>query len=169
MNLFGEINEESKFRTLGFYEPFGSLMLCDKIETRWVRKNKKPPFPIGKYLFYTTQKDCNNMTLFNWCGAEIMLSISEALGTNKKPTLLGYAIAIGELVEVSVLKPTDKNTFVKFIGKEVRKDKNGKEHTYIQWGLHFKNVKKIEPFEWNFGKQGVGFVPYSELEKIKII
>ena len=50
-----------KIRTLGFYQPFGSLMLHGKIETRWVRKGKKPPFPLGKYIFYTTQKGKSKM------------------------------------------------------------------------------------------------------------
>lgn len=55
---FPKIETVSKIRTLGFYQPFGTLMLHGKIETRWVKVGKKPPFPEGKYLFYSTQKRC---------------------------------------------------------------------------------------------------------------
>ena len=168
MDLFGETNTEPKLRTLGFYEPFGSLMLHGKIETRWVMAGKKPPFPLGKYLFYTTKKECDNITLLNWCGSEIVSEIAGIFGSNEKPSLHGYAIGIGELVDVCELKASDTNTFVKFKGSKVVQ-KGDKEITYIQWGLWFENVRKIEPFEWKFGKQGVGFVPYSELQKIKKI
>src|SRR5688572_6071512 len=141
MDLFGN-NKNETIRTLAYYEPFGSLMFCNKIETRWVREGKQPPFPLGKYLFYTTKKPCSNMELFNWSGPEIMLEITKALGSPQWPKYNGYAIGM---------------------------DKDGIEHVYVQWGLHFTNAKKIKPFEWNYGKQGVGFVPDSELHKIEIV
>lgn len=109
------------------------------------------------------------MELFNWSGTELMLDITKALGSPQWPKYNGYAIGTADLVMKKKLTPDDKNTFVKFVGKEIRKDKDGIEHTYIQWGLHFVNQQAIEPFEWNFGKQGVGFVPDSELHKIKIV
>lgn len=156
-----------KIRTLGFYEPFGSLMLHNKVETRWVRKGKKPPFPLSKYLFYTTQQPCSNKDVFDWCGLEIMLSISETLGTNKKSELNGFAIAVGELVEVRPLTKEDEGkAFVKFIGEKTEVIK-GEKITKVQWALIFKDVKPITPFRWEHGKQGVGFLPehlYSKLQ-----
>jgi|SRR5688572_20240703 len=168
MDLFGN-NKNETIRTLAYYEPFGSLMFCNKIETRWVREGKQPPFPLGKYLFYTTKKPCSNMELFNWSGPEIMLEITKALGSPQWPKYNGYAIGMADLTKKAILTADDKPTFVKFVGKEIRKDKDGIEHVYVQWGLHFTNAKKIKPFEWNYGKQGVGFVPDSELHKIEIV
>lgn len=156
-----------KIRTLGFYQPFGSLMLNGKIETRWVRKGKKPPFPLGKYVFYTTQKACDTFTLFQWCGAEIMLSITNVLQNDSTKNLKGVALGIGELAEVRPLTIEDEAmAFVKFVGEktEVIEDV---EVTKVQWALIFKNVQPFKPFEWKHGKQGVGFLPdelYSKVE-----
>lgn len=52
-DLFG--NEV--IRSLGLHQPYASLMWThNKIETRWVKKGKKPPFPLGTYMIYATQK-----------------------------------------------------------------------------------------------------------------
>ncbi len=170
MNLFGE-KEQSRIRTLGFYQPFGSLMLYGKIETRWIMEDRKPPFPLGRYLFYTTQKNCDNPTLFDWCGAEIMKSISDTLGDDSTKDLNGYAIGIGDLVSTRLLTKEDEGrAFVKFIGREQKLNYiSAKYNTKDQWALIFENVQRIEPFQCTFGKQGVGFVPESEIDKIKII
>lgn len=158
----------AKIRTLGFYQPFGTLMLHGKIETRWVREGRNPPFPLGKYLFYTTQKSCDDATLLEWCGEEIMMSIVKEVLNDETRTLSGYAIAVGDLWKTEQLKkPEEAKSFVKFIGNKTFETKEGWD-AKTQWGLHFENVKRIEPFKWNFGKQGVGFVPESELNKIKI-
>lgn len=158
-----------KTRTLGFYQPFGSLMLHGKIETRWVRAGKKPPFPLGKYLFYTTQKPCDQKSLESWCGGEIIHRIHKILEHEPTANLNGYAIATGNLVEVKLLTPDDENTFVKFIGSKIDTESKDLCVRKVQWGLHFKDVERIEPFKWKFGKQGVGFVTDSELGKIKPI
>ena len=163
-----------KIRTLGFYQPFGSLMLNGKIETRWVRKGKKPPFPLGKYVFYTTQKSCDMFTLFQWCGAEIMLSITNTLQNDSTKDLKEVALGIGELVEVRPLTIEDEAmAFVKFVGEKTELI-NGVEVTKVQWALIFKNLKPFEPFDWkindkSIGKQGVGFLPdefYSKVESL---
>lgn len=163
------MNENNKIRTLGFYQPFGSLMLHGKIETRWVEVNKKPPFPEGKYLFYTTKKSCDSFELLQWCGREIMLSITETLRNEPTKIYSGYAIGMGDLVCVDELRDVDEEkAFVKFKGYKVVFNKYGREVTYIQWALRFENIERIKPFKWEFGKQGVGFVPESEIEKISI-
>lgn len=148
-----------KIRTLGFYQPFGSLMLHGKIETRWVRKGKKPPFPLGKYIFYTTQKACDTFTLFQWCGAEIILSITNTLQNDSTKDLKEVALGIGELIEVRPLTKEDEAmAFVKFLGEKTEFI-DDVEITKVQWALIFKNVQPFEPFEWKYGKQGVGFLP----------
>ena len=154
-------------RTIGLYQPFASLMLHGKIETRWIREGKKPPFPKGKYLFYSTQKRCDDSTLLSWSGSEKAALIYELMQHEPTVKLGGYAIGIGNLVDVRLLLPNDANTFIKFVGKKTELIKD-EQVTKVQWALFFENVQRIEPFIWVHGKQGVGYVPPIELPKIKI-
>ena len=177
-DLFG--NDDSKrnddnskriIRTLGFYQPFGTLMLppYNKIETRWVREGKKPPFPAGKYLFYTTQKPCDSDTLLSWAGKAIVDTISNLFCDEPTKLLFGYAIGIADLVNVRLLTPEDQDkAFVQFVGRKTEVI-DEKEVVKVQWALVCENVQRIEPFEWKFGKQGVGLVPESEISKIRIV
>lgn len=158
-DLFGN-NELEKVRTLGFYQPFGSLMIHGKIETRWVREGKKPPFPLGMYLFYTTKESANGLKLMDWCGPEIIDIITHRLCGEETCSMNGYAIAVGELINVRHLKKEDEPlAFVKYQGSKILYDGNGKILTQRQWALIFENVKTIKPFKYEFGKQGVGFLP----------
>lgn len=87
---------------------------------------------------------------------------SHGLVLTNEPTVnqCGYAIAIAELKSVRLFTEDDAaKAFVK----------NEKRSTHTRWCLIFEDVKRIEPFIWNFGKQGIGFVPFSELPKIKVI
>lgn len=151
-------------RTLGFYQPFCSLMLHGKKETRWVREGKKPPFPLGEYLFYSTKNPCANQTLFQWCGPEIMLSISETLSGDITRFMNGIALAVGELVNLRLMTKEDEAAaFVKFVGKRTVKDKDGNDVVQVQWILEFQNITTINPFKFKEGKQGVGkFMLHSE-------
>lgn len=161
-DLFGNINEE--IRTLGFYQPFCSLMEHHKVETRWVKAGKKPPFILGKYLLYTTKEPAGEK-INTWCGEEDLALIKKLF--NDGSTLLnGYALLTGELYKVCPLTPEDLS-YIKYYGTKIFIDQDGKEVLKMQWALHFKNVQRIQPFEWKFGKQGTGFVPPSELLKIK--
>ncbi|MDO9186954.1 MAG: hypothetical protein Q7W13_13150 [Bacteroidia bacterium] len=166
MDLFG--NKKEIIRSIGFYQPFGSLMFHGKVETRFVRKGKKPPFPKGKYLIYTTKKECDNATLYNWCGNDVILDITKMLHNSNDETRLlnGWAIGIATLSEIKILTPTDKS-YVKFIGEKIEII-DDIPVTKIQWALHFKDIFKIKPFEWKHGKQGIGFVPECELQNIII-
>lgn len=166
--LFGF--EKEIIRTLGFYQPFCSLMRHGKIETRWVREGKKPPFPLGKYLLYSTKEPCTDEQLDHWCGSSLYCNLTEALANDTTKELNGYAIAIGQLVNLRhMTRWDDEEAFVRFVGTAARQDKNGKWHKYIQWCLEFENVQAIEPFPFAFGKQGVGILPESEHSKIKIL
>ena len=134
-------------------------MAHGKIETRWVRKGKKPPFPLGKYLFYSCQKACENHTLFEWCGPEIMFSITSTIGADESRKLNKMALSVGDLVDVRKMQQEDEGkAFVKFIGERAI-EKKGEMVEETQWCLVFENVRPIKPFEWKYGKQGVGFVP----------
>src|SRR5712675_443943 len=169
-DLFG--NNIEIIRTLGFYQPFCSLMLppYDKVETRWVRVGRKVPFVMGKYLFYSTKKPCGTEDFYNWCGNELVNLINTLLSNEDTVKLDGYAIAIAQLRKIDLMTKNDeKRCFVECVGSWYRKDKNGTEHEYKQVCLFFEDVQRIEPFEFNFGKQGIGHLPLSEYEKIKIL
>lgn len=158
MNLFGETNEV--IRTLGFYQPFGSLMLHGKIETRKVQNGRRPPFPFGKYLFYTTKAKLPEDRLYGWCGESIVQDIRLTLANEPTKDLHGYAIAIGELKTYYPMSFEDEvNCFVR----------KGRYLDKTTWCLEFANVQRIKPFEFKFGKQGVGFLPESEKYKIFLV
>lgn len=154
------MNTKEKIRTLGFYQPFGSLMFHGKIETRWIRKGKKPPFPLGKYVLYTTKKDCSLDQLIEWSGPETINRIDDILYSDDHKDLNGVALGVADLVEVRLLTIEDEaKSFVKFVGEKTEV-LNGVEVTKVQWALIFKNVKRLaSPVFWNYGKQGVGFLP----------
>lgn len=154
MDLFGT-DIKIKIRTLGYYQPFGSLMLHGKVETRWVKIGKKPTFPVGEYVFYTTKIAVNGLRLMDWCGSEIIDTIVEQLRGEETTQLNGYAIAKGELVNIRhMVKEDEAKAFVKFKGIQYF-DGVPKR----QWCLEFKNVSKITPFKYDYGKQGVGILP----------
>lgn len=168
MTLFPE-NET--IRTLGFYQPFCSLMLHGKKETRWVREGRKPPFPLGKYLLYSTKKPCTPEQLLIWCGWIYEGNyIAETLFTDKTVQLNGYAIAIGELVSLRRMTVEDeRSAFVKYLEFDFRDGKDGITYACVQWILEFENVQAIEPFKFNDGKQGVGILNPELHHKIKIL
>lgn len=154
-DLFGE-NIET-IRTLGFYQPFGSLMLppFNKIETRKVKCGKKPPFPLGKYLFYTTLKSADDNKLYDWCGDVIMKYLKAVIDGEPTINLNGYGLGIGELTKVRPM--TDEDEEQAFVGNYFE---TGKDN----WCLIFSNVYRIEPFPFvdgegnSLGKQGVGIL-----------
>jgi len=165
---------DQKIRTLGLYQPFATLMLHGKIETRLVSSyfcpernkviDKKPPFPLGKYVIYSTQKFYRI-----WQSVAIMGRFSKhAFDTIKgDPTehLKGYAIAIGDLVKIIDPIEPQQSTFVDLQPYEYD------IHNYPtarRVGLVFENMRRIKPFKFK-GKQGIGFLSKEDEEKIKFI
>lgn len=119
-DLFG--NE--KIRTLGLYQPYASLMLHGKIETRWVEDGKKPPFPIGKYLIYSTKQD-SSMQSFLAISGKYCASVWDVLSRPVHPlehVAGGCPIMIGTLHNIRKYIPGDDGpkTFVdSFDGKMI--------------------------------------------------
>lgn len=176
------INHSSTIRTLAFYQPFASLMLHGKKETRWVKKGKKPPFPKGIYLFYTTKNQCTPKLLQEWSGDEIYKVIIDTISNDPSLELNGYAIGIGELVDVRLMEKSDESkAFVIFKGErkveKFIKVKNQKKLVIVtqsQWLLTFKNIRRIHPFSFRYkgqslAKQGVGILPKKMHPNIIII
>jgi hypothetical protein len=153
-------------RCLGMYQPFGSLMLNGKVfETRWVKKDKKAPYPLGTYLFYITERSTSSAELLDISGEYQMTRITKALMAEPTYSLRRHAIAIGELVRVRPMTIADEDkAFVKFYFSI----------NSTLWVLEFENLQRIEPFKWSYGKQGIGIIgrgkiPASERDKIKIV
>jgi hypothetical protein len=167
-------------RTLGLYQPYATLMLHGKIETRWVRDGKKPPFPLSQYLIYSTKKYYTSEEFSNIAGKYASdgrkkiendpslsvkwMSKNQPLNINKS-----WAIAVGTLTEVELFRPQQQPmAFVdtgmpSFPVKHV----DTKGNLIVLWALIFENVKRIKPFEFTHGKQGVGILKDEDRNKIQ--
>lgn len=169
-DLFGE----EKIRTLGLYQPYASLMLHGKIESRCVEEGKKPPFPTGKYLIYSTKKYYSPES-FKHLSGEYYQSARNIITREETASLNGYAICIGDLMRVEKLGVgqlsrafVDINPTMLRMGKE---DIDWYNEIIIDgkqlWGLHFENIQRINPFPFR-GKQGVGILSKFHKSFIKI-
>lgn len=153
-------------RTIGLYQPYASLMLNGKLESRWVAADRKPPFPKGKYLIYATKKEYSNEEFQRIAGMFWDKAMS-ILRTEKTKHLTGVGLAIGELYRVESIR-TISQCDEAFVEPPSPLD-DSEQFTYDShclWGLRFKDVKRIKPFPFK-GKQGVGFL--SEEDKKKIV
>lgn len=142
-------------RALVWNNPFGAAMLvCKSDETRF-----RPTAVRGDVLICTAKKPYSESVVKEICGGKIYPSLMYELEKDKKLLdLNGYAIGVGELYDCEPMTAEHEWTaFVQF------------SHFKDRWCWRFKNVRRIEPFEWKFGKQGWLFVPQSELAKIKYL
>jgi hypothetical protein len=152
----------SRLRSLAFHQPFGSLMLHGKIETRRVQYGKRPPFPAGEYLFYTTKEPASLSVMEKYCDQAMQERIQRTLAEEPTACLHGYAIALGTLVNIRRMRPEDSNKcFIDFNNDPARSGQT-------TWCLFFENIRRIKPFEWQYGQQGIGFVPAKEYARIQV-
>lgn len=120
-------------RVLTWKEPFGSLMLHDKIETRkWDTKYR------GLVLICVGVNVYNQTDLFNISGPEHMWRIRAKL--NDGPDYTGKAIAVADLIHTYKMRPEDS------------------DRCYVQYkaGLYchvYTNVRPIVPIPFK-GQQG---------------
>jgi hypothetical protein len=154
------INYNLPIRTLGLYQPYAGLMLYGKIETRWVKKGRQPPFPPGQYILYATKKSYS-LEALNFIAGEQLERIKKIIDEDDKDyrscAITGHAIAFGVLkILVRVIPSMEDETFVQYSEKK----------THVLAGLVFEDVKRIEPFEIK-GKQGIGFLSEADKQKIK--
>lgn len=122
-------------RALYWKQPFGSLMLHDKVETRvWDTDYR------GWVLIICSQEGYNFSQLKKLSGLKQMARIREALSGKGSFHLNGMAIAIGKLTHCQPMHPEDENmTFVKFAN-------NLYCHLYEQ----VVPIKPFKPFEKGF-------------------
>lgn len=130
-------------RALSWKQPYASLMLHGKIETRTWKTDYR-----GPVLICASQK-CYN---FNQ-----ILEISGKDLTDRAMVIIqsyefGKAIAVGNLVGCRPMTKVDEDaTFVSF-----------REGLFCHV---YENVREIEPFPWK-GKQGWSTVPQEIIDKI---
>jgi hypothetical protein len=138
----------NKLRALSWKEPFGSLMLHGKIETRtWPTKIR------GQVLICTSLQPYNALQVRSITGSELFDKISKLVGYNDR--ICGHAIAIGNLVDCRPMKEEDEGKcFVKY---------------YPGLYCHvYENVYPIIPLPWK-GRLGWGEVPEEFKKLIKFI
>lgn len=138
----------NKVLALSWKEPYGSLMLHGKIETRTWKTNYRGLVLIccSKVAYAEHQL----MNISGIAGAQRILNLLNERGITEQP---GKAIAVSRLIDCRPMKFDDEGkTFVKF---------------YSDLYCHvYEDVTPIQPFPWK-GKQGWSTV--SEEDKKKII
>lgn len=137
--------DQNVIRALSWKQPYASLMLQGKIETRtWDTKYR------GLVLICASAKGYDCEVLYSIAGRENYYRINSYLDIENCPQ--GKAIAVGELTNTWVMQPEDeRKCFVEY---------NAKLFCH-----EYKNVRAIEPFIWK-GTQGWRTI--NELEKSKI-
>jgi hypothetical protein len=169
-----------KIRTLGLYQPYAGLMLHGKIETRWVRMGKTPPFPLGDYVIYSTQKAYKHEEFKEIVGSQYNRAYDLIICGGSEFHITGHIIAKGTLYAIERMVPElCKNAFVEPPADKFYKETGtyidkrydpitGQTTLYTLWAMYFKKVLPVEPFPFK-GKQGVGFLSPEDEAKIKLI
>ncbi len=163
MNLFN--NEEIRY--LGWKQPFASLMLYGKIETRtWDTKYR------GLVLI-TASKAPYHMEQYADIAGDSYQHIWDTLG-NPETVICGHAIAVGRLVDSKPMTKEDEGKcFVEYrepwIEERVSKKTGIKKKVLVKLWCHvYEDVQAIEPFEIK-GAQGWRKLNQETIIKIKYL
>ncbi|WP_036383987.1 hypothetical protein [Muricauda sp. MAR_2010_75] len=142
------INEIPKeIRALSWKQPYASLMLYGKIETRtWNTRYR------GKVLICASKQPYSIKDTRLISGHMVTENM---IKHNVDANLYGKAIAIGDLVAVRPMQPKDEEKcMVKY-------------NPYL-WCHVYENVQPIIPFDWK-GTQGWKTLSEEEISKIQIL
>lgn len=150
--MMGHINEEVRY--LGWKEPFASLMLCGKIETRtWPTKYRGLVLITASKTFYNENQVMDIAGINN--ATRCFVTLNEKGIKEQK----GMAIAVGRLVDCRLMtKEDEEKCFVEYREPwfEERTSKNTGIIKTVQMKLYchvYEDVKAIIPFELK-GAQG---------------
>lgn len=138
-------------RALSWKQPYASLMLHGKIETRsWYTSYR------GPVLICSSKSSYREDEIFRISGEKGAQRIFNFLNENGIKEPRGKAIAVGELVDCRRMTEEDEAaTFVKLDGR-------------VLYCHVYANVRAIEPFEWR-GAQGWRTLSEEEKQKIKFL
>jgi len=139
-----------KILALSWKEPFASLMLHGKIETRTWKTNYR-----GLVLICASKIRYGKETLFKIAGNRQVFRMLETLDSTPYQNFNGKAIAIGRLIDCRPMTESDEDKcFVKY---------NPDLYCHV-----YEDVRAIEPFDWK-GSQGWSKVTEEYKQKIKIV
>ncbi len=135
-------------RSLGLHQPFASLMLHGKIETR-PRETKVR----GWVLIYSTKTECTPDQVLALSGPHIQYAIARKLDKEHTADIRGGALCLAKLVDCRPMTPNDEVP------------------CYVQyhpgkWCWIFDEVIRIKPFPIK-GKQGWGILDQETINKIE--
>jgi len=164
MIALDELYKGQVIRTLGLHQPFATLMLRGKsIETRWIMRGKKPPFPKGVYALYSTSKSYSEDELRAICGHQYDRAMRDSEGDSSH--VHNHLILVGELDKLVYVVPSMADeTYIEYSERD----------THVLVGLVFKNVRRIKPIPFvdedgrKAGKQGIGFLSGYHRRQIQI-
>ena len=141
-----------EIRALSLKEPYATLMLHDKIETR-----RRPTSYRGWVLICASKVPYSDEAIRQISGYDTYSSIFTRLGYHLDNSITdnkGKAIAIGYLSECRMMRESDADRcFVLF---------NRGIYCYI-----FEHVQQIEPFEWK-GTQGWKTLTHEQKQLIQL-
>lgn len=147
-DLAQAISGKEKIMSLGLYQPYASLMLHGKLETRNRKTNVR-----GWVLLYSTKKVAPGWLVTAISGIPIREKIDTILKDDKTKDLRGHAIALGYLSDCRPMERGDQ-------GKAyVLYEKN-------KWIWEFQSIIPIVPFPYK-GSQGWRTVTDGEKALIK--
>lgn len=147
--IFDDIQNEP-IRGLSFWQPFATLMLFDKVETRtW-----STPYR-GLVLICSTKKPANALKYYDLTDSIDRDQIKYLRGfesLNKIPTfeLHGYAIGIGELVNCQRIRPGQ--CFKTYVDKAIERGEKLFAHEYVK-------VRRIQPFKIQGSQSWIKITP----------
>ncbi len=156
-DLFGK----EVIRAIGLYQPFASLMLHGKIETRWVNNGRKPPFPLGKYLIYSCKTPYADGAFRHIMNKAEYGKCIDLKQSDDSFNLNGYAICLLDFIKIIDPVPPgiEDKTFVSYMSPGV---------VNRRVGIVASNVQRIKPFKFK-GKQGISFLTEEQKQQIQII
>jgi hypothetical protein len=143
----------SPFRALSWKQPFASLMLHGKIETRtWPTKYRGLVLICASQIPYPANKVYSICGEKQWDRIIKMISDKELLLSTK---LQGHAIATGNLVDCRPMQPSDEDAcFVRY-------------HPDLYCHI-YTNIQPITPFPFK-GKQGWTILTQSQINEIQLL
>lgn len=169
-DLFGN----TPIKGLNWKQPFASLMLCGKIETRrWTTSYRGLVLIIASKQEYTDVQMESISGIRQTMRAIECLSNAEHLHNKRLEDTLGKAIAVGRLVDCRPMTQADEDKcFVRYYApwSEGVKDKYGYSKI-VQRRLYchiYEDVRAIEPFDIKGAQKWKSLLP-SEISKIKFI
>lgn len=128
MDLFGNII----IRSLPLQQPFASLIRHGKIETRTWNTHIR-----GRVLIYSTKKAISLEEMIQrYCDMDMVKRINKKLRRDHTKDLLGYALAVVDLVDVRLMTKKDEaDCYI-----------NYKEGVYCHI---YQNLTILDPFEFS--------------------